>query len=76
MSLLDSGKVQQAASLLYNATTHTRPYYGSDIQIAYHLTHTLLHHQSNTHGFNLAATQDVRFNEVHTHAHSFIVSFD
>ncbi|XP_060713609.1 cadherin EGF LAG seven-pass G-type receptor 2 isoform X1 [Tachysurus vachellii] len=63
MSVLDSVTVQQAASLLYNATTHTHSYYGSDVQMAYRLTHTLLQHESNTHGFNLAATQDVRFNE-------------
>lgn len=66
MSVLDSVKVQQAASLLYNATAHTHSYYGSDIQIAYRLTHALLQHESNTHGFNLAATQDVRFNQVQT----------
>ncbi|KAK3536667.1 hypothetical protein QTP86_016092, partial [Hemibagrus guttatus] len=63
MSVLDSVKVQQAASLLFNATSHTHFYYGSDVQMAYRLTHTLLQHESNTHGFNLAATQDIRFNE-------------
>ncbi|XP_046730560.1 cadherin EGF LAG seven-pass G-type receptor 2 isoform X2 [Silurus meridionalis] len=63
VSVLDSVRVQQVASLLYNATTHTHSYYGSDVQIAYRLTHTLLQHESNTRGFNLAATQDVRFNE-------------
>ncbi|XP_062842208.1 cadherin EGF LAG seven-pass G-type receptor 2 [Trichomycterus rosablanca] len=63
VSALDSVKVQLAASLLYNATATTPAYYGSDVHIAYRLTHTLLQHQSHAHGFNLAATQDVRFNE-------------
>ncbi|XP_060765947.1 cadherin EGF LAG seven-pass G-type receptor 2 isoform X2 [Neoarius graeffei] len=76
MSVLDSVKVQQAASLLYNATAHTHSYYGSDIQIAYRLTHALLQHESNTHGFNLAATQDVRFNQHLMHVCSAILASD
>uniref|UniRef100_A0A8B9LAZ8 Cadherin, EGF LAG seven-pass G-type receptor 2 n=1 Tax=Astyanax mexicanus TaxID=7994 RepID=A0A8B9LAZ8_ASTMX len=67
LSVLDSSNVQQTAALLFNATLHTHSYYGSDVKVAYRLTQGLLQHESNQQGFSLAATQDVHFNEVHTH---------
>uniref|UniRef100_A0A6Q2YMC1 Cadherin, EGF LAG seven-pass G-type receptor 2 n=1 Tax=Esox lucius TaxID=8010 RepID=A0A6Q2YMC1_ESOLU len=64
MSLLDSGRVQQTAAMLANATLHTGEYYGSDVKVAYRLTQSLLQYESNQQGFNLTATQDVHFTEV------------
>ena len=74
-SLLDSGRVQQTAAMLANATLHTAQYYGSDVKVAYRLTQRLLQHESSQQGFNLTATQDVHFTEVerengHTHTSS------
>lgn len=63
-SLLDSGRVQQTAAMLANATLHTEKYYGSDVKVAYRLMESLLQHESNQQGFNLTATQDVHFTEV------------
>uniref|UniRef100_A0A6Q2YBM4 Cadherin EGF LAG seven-pass G-type receptor 2 n=1 Tax=Esox lucius TaxID=8010 RepID=A0A6Q2YBM4_ESOLU len=63
MSLLDSGRVQQTAAMLANATLHTGEYYGSDVKVAYRLTQSLLQYESNQQGFNLTATQDVHFTE-------------
>lgn len=63
-SLLESGVVQQTASMLANATLHTEKFYGSDVKVAYRLTQSLLQHESNQQGFNLTATQDVHFTEV------------
>ncbi|XP_062320603.1 cadherin EGF LAG seven-pass G-type receptor 2 isoform X2 [Osmerus eperlanus] len=63
MSLLDSGRVQQTAAMLANATLHTEQYYGSDVKVAYRLTQRLLQHESSQQGFNLTATQDVHFTE-------------
>uniref|UniRef100_A0AAY4BCD1 Cadherin EGF LAG seven-pass G-type receptor 2 n=1 Tax=Denticeps clupeoides TaxID=299321 RepID=A0AAY4BCD1_9TELE len=62
-SLLQSDKVHQTATLLANATEHTKVYYGSDVKVAYHLTQSLLQHESRQHGFSLTATQDVHFNQ-------------
>ncbi|XP_072308357.1 cadherin EGF LAG seven-pass G-type receptor 2 isoform X2 [Eucyclogobius newberryi] len=62
-SLLDSSRVQQTAAMLANATLHTEKYFGSDVKVAYHLTKTLLEHESLQQGFNLTATQDVHFTE-------------
>lgn len=63
-SLLDSGRVQQTAAMLANATLHTEKYYGSDVKVAYRLMESLLQHESSQQGFNLTATQDVHFTEV------------
>ncbi|KAJ7999095.1 hypothetical protein DPEC_G00211860 [Dallia pectoralis] len=63
ISLLDSGRVQQTAAMLANATLHTVEYYGSDVKVAYRLTQSLLQHESNQQGFSLTATQDVHFTE-------------
>uniref|UniRef100_A0A3B3WL83 Cadherin EGF LAG seven-pass G-type receptor 2 n=1 Tax=Poecilia mexicana TaxID=48701 RepID=A0A3B3WL83_9TELE len=62
-SLLESGRVQQTAALLANATAHTDTFYGSDVKVAYRLTQVLLQHEINQQGFNLTATQDVHFTE-------------
>ncbi|XP_008408015.1 cadherin EGF LAG seven-pass G-type receptor 2 isoform X5 [Poecilia reticulata] len=62
-SLLNSGRVQQTAALLANATAHTDTFYGSDVKVAYRLTQVLLQHEINQQGFNLTATQDVHFTE-------------
>ena len=64
MSLLDSGRVQQTAAMLANATLHTVEYYGSDVKVAYRLTQSLLKYESHQQGFSLTATQDVLFTEV------------
>lgn len=61
---MDSANVQQTAALLLNATKNAREFYGSDVKVAYHLTRSILQHESNQQGFNLSATQDVLFNEV------------
>uniref|UniRef100_A0A8C8D4R5 Cadherin, EGF LAG seven-pass G-type receptor 2 n=1 Tax=Oncorhynchus tshawytscha TaxID=74940 RepID=A0A8C8D4R5_ONCTS len=63
VSLLDSGRVQQMAAMLANATLHTVEYYGSDVQVAYRLTQSLLQYESHQQGFSLTATQDVHFTE-------------
>ncbi|XP_029549960.1 cadherin EGF LAG seven-pass G-type receptor 2-like isoform X6 [Salmo trutta] len=63
MSLLDSGRVQQTAAMLANATLHTVEYYGSDVKVAYRLTQSLLKYESHQQGFSLTATQDVLFTE-------------
>lgn len=63
-SLLDSGRVQQTAAMLANATLHTDTYYGSDVKVAYRLTQSLLQHECSQRGFNLTATQDIHFTEV------------
>lgn len=68
-SLLDSGRVQQTAALLANATAHTETFYGSDVKVAYRLTQVLLQHEINQQGFNLTATQDVHFTEVNGESH-------
>uniref|UniRef100_A0A8C2Z8K1 Cadherin EGF LAG seven-pass G-type receptor 2 n=1 Tax=Cyclopterus lumpus TaxID=8103 RepID=A0A8C2Z8K1_CYCLU len=75
-SLLDSGNVQQTASMLANATLHTVKYYGSDVKVAYRLTQSLLQHESNQQGFNLTATQDVHFTENLVRVGSAILSPD
>uniref|UniRef100_A0A8C7VRL5 Cadherin EGF LAG seven-pass G-type receptor 2 n=1 Tax=Oncorhynchus mykiss TaxID=8022 RepID=A0A8C7VRL5_ONCMY len=63
VSLLDSGRVQQMAAMLANATLHTVEYYGSDVKVAYRLTQSLLRYESHQQGFSLTATQDVHFTE-------------
>uniref|UniRef100_A0A673XJJ7 Cadherin, EGF LAG seven-pass G-type receptor 2 n=1 Tax=Salmo trutta TaxID=8032 RepID=A0A673XJJ7_SALTR len=63
VSLLDSGRVQQMAAMLANATLHTVEYYGSDVKVAYRLTQSLLQYESHQQGFSLTATQDVHFTE-------------
>uniref|UniRef100_A0A4W5MMV9 Cadherin, EGF LAG seven-pass G-type receptor 2 n=1 Tax=Hucho hucho TaxID=62062 RepID=A0A4W5MMV9_9TELE len=63
VSLLDSGRVQQMAAMLANATLHTLEYYGSDVKVAYRLTQSLLQYESHQQGFSLTATQDVHFTE-------------
>ncbi|XP_052329457.1 cadherin EGF LAG seven-pass G-type receptor 2-like isoform X4 [Oncorhynchus keta] len=63
MSLLDSGRVQQTAAMLANATLHTVEFYGSDVKVAYRLTQSLLKYESHQQGFSLTATQDVLFTE-------------
>ncbi|XP_034725126.1 cadherin EGF LAG seven-pass G-type receptor 2 isoform X2 [Etheostoma cragini] len=75
-SLLDSGRVQQTAAMLANATMHTEKYYGSDVKVAYRLTQSLLQHESNQQGFNLTATQDVHFTENLVRVGSAILSPD
>eukprot|EP00066_Takifugu_rubripes_P022942 XP_011612208.1 PREDICTED: cadherin EGF LAG seven-pass G-type receptor 2 [Takifugu rubripes] len=75
-SLLDSGRVQQAAAMLANATLHTEKYYGSDVKVAYRLMESLLQHESNQQGFNLTATQDVHFTENLVRVSSAILSPD
>lgn len=73
ISGLNPGTVGQAAAMLNNASQHTQAYYGSDVRVAYRLLQSLLQHESNQHGFGLAATQDVHFNEVgraHAHPHA------
>ncbi|XP_072569096.1 cadherin EGF LAG seven-pass G-type receptor 2 [Paramormyrops kingsleyae] len=63
ISGLNPGRVWQAAAMLNNASQHTQAYYGSDVRVAYRLLQSLLQHESKQHGFGLAATQDVHFNE-------------
>uniref|UniRef100_A0A7N6FG21 Cadherin EGF LAG seven-pass G-type receptor 2 n=1 Tax=Anabas testudineus TaxID=64144 RepID=A0A7N6FG21_ANATE len=75
-SLLESGVVQQTASMLANATLHTEKFYGSDVKVAYRLTQSLLQHESNQQGFNLTATQDVHFTENLVRVGSAILSPD
>uniref|UniRef100_A0A8C1D163 Cadherin EGF LAG seven-pass G-type receptor 2 n=1 Tax=Cyprinus carpio carpio TaxID=630221 RepID=A0A8C1D163_CYPCA len=75
-SLMDSGNVQQTATLMSNATKNTRQFYGSDVKIAYHLTSAILQHESRQQGFNLTATQDVLFNEHLMHVGSAILSVE
>ncbi|CAB1418945.1 unnamed protein product [Pleuronectes platessa] len=75
-SLLDSGRVQQTAAMLANATLHTEKYYGSDVKVAYRLTQSLLQHESSQQGFNLTATQDVHFTENLVRVGSAILSPD
>ncbi|XP_069489759.1 cadherin EGF LAG seven-pass G-type receptor 2 isoform X2 [Ambystoma mexicanum] len=60
---LDTGRSQQTALLLRNATQHTPSYFGSDVKVAYQLTARLLEHESLEQGFGLAATQDIHFTE-------------
>ncbi|XP_016779387.3 cadherin EGF LAG seven-pass G-type receptor 2 isoform X3 [Pan troglodytes] len=60
---LDSGRSQQLALLLRNATQHTAGYFGSDVKVAYQLATRLLAHESAQRGFGLSATQDVHFTE-------------
>ncbi|XP_049621611.1 cadherin EGF LAG seven-pass G-type receptor 2 isoform X1 [Suncus etruscus] len=60
---LDSGRSQQLALLLRNATQHTAGYFGSDVKVAYQLATRLLAHESEQRGFGLSATQDVHFTE-------------
>nr|XP_057910169.1 cadherin EGF LAG seven-pass G-type receptor 2 isoform X2 [Doryrhamphus excisus] len=75
-SLLDSGRVQQTAAMLANATLHTEKYYGSDVKVAYALTRRILQHESEQQGFNLTATQDVYFTENLVRVGSAILSPD
>ncbi|XP_062419885.1 LOW QUALITY PROTEIN: cadherin EGF LAG seven-pass G-type receptor 2 [Pungitius pungitius] len=75
-SLLDSGRVQQTAAMLANATLHTEKYYGSDVKVAYRLTQSLLQHENKQRGFNLTATQDVHFTENLVRVGSAILSPD
>lgn len=69
-SLLESGRIQQTAAMLANATLHTEKFYGSDVKVAYRLTQSLLRHESSQQGFNLTATQDIHFTEVNNHVTS------
>ncbi|XP_024124833.1 cadherin EGF LAG seven-pass G-type receptor 2 [Oryzias melastigma] len=75
-SLLDSGRVQQTAAMLANATVHTERFYGSDVKVAFRLTQSLLQHEINQQGFNLTATQDVHFTENLVRVGSTILSPD
>nr|XP_004544839.2 cadherin EGF LAG seven-pass G-type receptor 2 isoform X3 [Maylandia zebra] len=75
-SLLESGRIQQMAAMLANATLHTEKFYGSDVKVAYRLTQSLLRHESSQQGFNLTATQDVHFTENLVRVGSAILSPD
>uniref|UniRef100_A0A669EZN4 Cadherin EGF LAG seven-pass G-type receptor 2 n=1 Tax=Oreochromis niloticus TaxID=8128 RepID=A0A669EZN4_ORENI len=75
-SLLESGRIQQTAAMLANATLHTEKFYGSDVKVAYRLTQSLLRHESSQQGFNLTATQDVHFTENLVRVGSSILSPD
>ncbi|XP_051549071.1 LOW QUALITY PROTEIN: cadherin EGF LAG seven-pass G-type receptor 2-like [Myxocyprinus asiaticus] len=74
VSLMDSSNLQRNTALLFNATQNTKEFYGSDVKIAYHVMHSILQHESDQHGFNLTATQDVLFNEHLMHVGSAILS--
>lgn len=64
---MNSSVVQQTSARLFSSTQNIRQrFYGSDVKIVYQLTRSILRHESAQHGFNLTATQDVLFNEVHT----------
>ncbi|XP_078500339.1 cadherin EGF LAG seven-pass G-type receptor 2 isoform X1 [Lissotriton helveticus] len=60
---LDTGRSQQTALLLRNATKHIASFFGSDVKVAYQLTSRILEHESLEQGFGLAATQDIQFTE-------------
>ncbi|XP_032898448.1 cadherin EGF LAG seven-pass G-type receptor 2 isoform X3 [Amblyraja radiata] len=62
-TVLDMDKSKRIALQLWNATQHTRKYFGSDVKIAYHVTSKILEFENSQRGFNLAATQDVQFTE-------------
>ncbi|XP_060698853.1 cadherin EGF LAG seven-pass G-type receptor 1 isoform X4 [Hemiscyllium ocellatum] len=54
---------KKIANMLQNATKHTPTYYGNDVKIAYELIKRILQYEGNQQDFELAATQDVEFNE-------------
>ncbi|KAG8439892.1 hypothetical protein GDO86_005888 [Hymenochirus boettgeri] len=60
---LDGEKSIQIARVLQNATNTTRPFYGNDIRTGYQMLVKVLQYESQQHGFDLAATRDVEFNE-------------
>ncbi|XP_062928641.1 cadherin EGF LAG seven-pass G-type receptor 1 isoform X2 [Mobula hypostoma] len=60
---MDTHNSKKLASMLENATKHTPTYYGNDVKIAYKLIKWILQYEGNQQDFELAATQDVEFNE-------------
>ncbi|XP_043569630.1 cadherin EGF LAG seven-pass G-type receptor 1 isoform X1 [Chiloscyllium plagiosum] len=60
---MDTRNSKKIANMLQNATKHTPTYYGNDVKIAYELIKRILQYEGNQQDFELAATQDVEFNE-------------
>uniref|UniRef100_A0A4W3HTH2 Cadherin EGF LAG seven-pass G-type receptor 1 n=1 Tax=Callorhinchus milii TaxID=7868 RepID=A0A4W3HTH2_CALMI len=60
---MDAHKSKQLANMLRNATKHTVTYYGNDVKIANELMKRILQYEGTQQDFDLAATQDVEFNE-------------
>ncbi|XP_032895639.1 cadherin EGF LAG seven-pass G-type receptor 1 isoform X2 [Amblyraja radiata] len=60
---MNTNNSKKLASMLLNATKHTTNYYGNDVKIAYELIKRILQYEGNQQDFELAATQDVEFNE-------------
>eukprot|EP00079_Xenopus_tropicalis_P015439 XP_004913058.1 PREDICTED: cadherin EGF LAG seven-pass G-type receptor 1 isoform X2 [Xenopus tropicalis] len=70
---LDGEKSIQIAKVLQNATNHTKSFYGNDIRTGYQMLVKVLKYESQQHGFDLAATRDVEFNENVIYAGSAIL---
>ncbi|MEE6481192.1 hypothetical protein FKM82_012777 [Ascaphus truei] len=60
---LDGEKSIKIARVLQNATNHTASLYGNDVRTGYQMLVRVLQYESQQHGFDLAATRDVEFNE-------------
>ncbi|XP_041442377.1 cadherin EGF LAG seven-pass G-type receptor 1 isoform X2 [Xenopus laevis] len=70
---LDGEKSIHIARVLQNATNHTKSFYGNDIRTGYQMLVNVLKYESQQHGFDLAATRDVEFNENVIYAGSAIL---